>query len=180
MRVVILVVLSLLVPEVIACKSENLDSYVLLSRLLNIKNSCYLVTHDNGEEQYNYLKEQKEWANTYIKYKKLIDKNNDNLELIKYYLFIGFIAKEQQSAEVSEAFSSDLVPLYENHRENFLNVIKELPFLIPSSCYYLNNYFGFEDKNFNVKDQFLKDNERFILERLGTEKGNLCLKWLKQ
>lgn len=80
-----------------------------------------------------------EWAALYEKYAQ---RNRDGARFsqdsLRVYLFLGWIAQVKLDAATMEAFAGDLVPLYERNEESILHVLKELPFLIPSTCRYLS------------------------------------------
>ena len=88
---------------------------------------------------------------------------------------MGFVARENRDAAISEAFSSDFIAVYNANKGDVLDILVELKFLIPSSCYYLNNHFGFEDKNSDKKQPFLDKNKSFIIKKLGDDSSKTCL-----
>jgi hypothetical protein len=70
---------------------------------------------------------------------------------------------------------SDVEPIYESHEPQFLRTLQELPFLVPSSCYYLNRYFGFEDKNLEKKPAFLEKHVPVMQTFLRSDNLKECL-----
>ncbi len=161
-----LIKLSLFLLFLTACSSITAasnaqDAELMLNRLLHIDNKKYNIKNENGKFPYNSLLEYKDWERLYIKYFKLNIKNKIYTENeIKSLLFIGFIAKINSDAAISESLSSDLVPIFNNNKILILNVLSDLKFLIPSTCYYLNNYFGFEGKNIEKRTPFIKKNKK--------------------
>ncbi len=145
------------------------DAQFFVSTLLGVEDPQFLSKDSDGTEQVDELKIQQKWGELYNKYKKQAETGDETG--FKYYLFIGFMADLQHNAELSEAYSSDLIPIYEKDPMTFLVILRELPYLIESSGYYMNNYFGFEDKNAEKKPDFLKNNKQFILNILGAEDG---------
>ncbi|HRD64802.1 MAG TPA: hypothetical protein PKY50_01475 [Candidatus Competibacter sp.] len=85
------------------------------------------------------------------------------------------MAREKLDAATTEAFAGDLVPLYEKHEEPVLAVLRDLPFLVPSTCRYLSRYFGFEDRNREKKPAFLATHADRIERALAPEDGKHCL-----
>ena len=155
------------------------DSEIMINRLLHIDNEKYMTKTESGEYFYNSLLEYKEWENLYIKYSKYGDKNKIFTKPeIKKLLFIGYISKTNLDAAISESFSSDLVPIYNENTNMVVNVLSQLKFLIPSTCYYLSQYFGFEGKNIDKKQSFIDKNTPILLRELGEEEGKLCLSYL--
>ncbi len=165
-----------------ACASgpPSVDSDVMINRLLHIDNEKFMSKTDDGEAFYNSLMEYKEWELLYIKYSKYDsdDKNLTEVEL-KNLLFIGYISWINSDAATSQSFSSDLVPIFNQNKSTVLNVISELKFLIPSTCYFLGNYFGFEGKNLEKKASFLEQNSSLLTRALGEANGETCLKHIR-
>jgi len=156
--------------------ANDQDAEIIFNRLLHIDNEKYKIKNENDENFYNSLQEYKDWEKLYIKYSQLNMHNNKLTEAdIKYLLFIGFVAKTNSDASISEALSSDLVPIFNTNKTGILNVLSDLNFLIPSTCHYLNNYFGFEGKNGDLKMPFIEENKETILKVLGTNEGERCL-----
>ncbi len=149
------------------------DAQFFVNAMLDIKDPQFLSTDSEGVESIDELKVQEKWGDLYNKYKNSADAGDETG--YKYFLFIGFLAYSQHNAELMEAYSSDLMPIYEKDAGKFLETLNELPFLIQSSGYYLDNYFGFEDKNAEKKPEFLKNNKPLINDILGPENGILFL-----
>lgn len=53
--------------------------------------------------------------------------------------------------------------------------MQELPFLIPAVCNRLNAHFGFEDKNLDAKNPFIKENAPLFKRYLSTSQVERCL-----
>jgi len=172
----LLILLSLNACSAIAAASNEQDAKLILDRLLHIDNEKYNTKNASGQFFYNSLLEYKDWERTYIKYSRMNKTNKKFTEHeIKNLLFIGFVSKVNSDAAISESLSSDLMPIFNDNKTLILNVIAELNFLIPSTCYYLNNYFGFEGKNKENKIPFIKTNKEIIIEHLGKNEGERCL-----
>lgn len=175
MRIVLLSFLLLWNSQLLASELDT-DAQTILNRLLSIQNPKNTYTDEKGGVFYDFLKDQQQWTGVYTKYKKQIQNSDERMdENIKYWLFIGFVARVTKGAEIQEAFSGDLVPMYEQKPRLFLKILKELPFLIPPTCYYMNNYFGFEDKNICRRSRFVEENKVIIYNTLGQELGSRCL-----
>ena len=160
--------------SITACSSEQNDK-IIINMLLHIDDDKYNTKDEDGP-YYDSLAEYKDWENAYIKYSKY-EKSNKKLTKteIKYLLFIGFVAKTNLDAAMSDSLSSDLIPLYNSNKELLLSTLADLNFLVPSTCYYLNNYFGFEDRNAEKKAPFIKQNKESIMKSLGETEGNKCM-----
>lgn len=152
----------------------------MINRLLRINDERFMSKTDKGERFYNSLKAYQQWEQLYLKYSKhgSSDKNLTEFEL-KKLLLIGYISRQNSDAAMSEAFSSDLIAIFNQNRANFLAVIADLNFLIPSTCYFLGNYFGFEGKNQQEQQTFLTTNKSFIIEALGESDGDVCIEYFK-
>ena len=121
------------------------DAEIIIHRLLNIPDPNHSYLDQQGKQRYNALQAYKTYEALYLRYKKQLQQQSTPAA-IKYYLYIGAIAQQNRNGAITEALSSDLMPLYRRHPQHYLDVLRELPFLIPSTCYYLGNYFGFEDQ----------------------------------
>ncbi len=166
-----------------ACASTSIavDSEVMINRLLHIDSEKFMSKTDSGEPFYNSLKEYKEWELLYIKYSKYDSEDKDLTEdEIKKLLFIGYITKVNSDAAISQSFSSDLVPIFSQNKSIVLNVMSDLKFLMPSTCYFLGRYFGFEGKNLEKKQAFLDKNGPLLVKELGEADGKTCLEYIKE
>ncbi len=173
-----LFILFLTVSTSIIAGSNTQDAELMLNRLLHIDNEKYNIKNEKGQFFYNSLLEYKDWERLYIKYSKLNIKSKIYTENeIKKLLFIGFIAKINSDAAISESLSSDLLPIFNHNKILILNVLSDLKFLIPSTCYYLNNYFGFEGKNIEKRTPFIKNNKKNIMKYLGDTNGEECISY---
>jgi len=147
---------------------------------MNINNPEHSYVDEKGVSRHDSLEAYKAWENVYLKYdqsnepkdKKLFDRDS-----LKTLLLIGYIAKIKNDAAVSQALAGDLVPIYNANRELSLEILKELPFLVPSTCYFLSRFFGWEGKNREQKKPFLTANRELIANRLGSDQGRQCLKF---
>ena len=151
------------------------DSQFMLDRLLSIEMAQFREPSFGGREgetSYNQLEEQKAWSGLYNQYKAKIEKGEPDIaKNLKYWLFIGFVAQTKNDGEISEAFTTDLMPVFEKNPEQVLTILKELPFLAPSAGYYLNNYFGFEDQRAEEKKGFVTKYTDLVNTTMGAEEG---------
>ncbi len=161
-------------------QEKQQDATLMLNRLLHIKNEKYRQKTDDGKSFYNSLLAFKEWENLYIKYSKFEseDKKLTKSEM-KNLLFMGYIVRLNRNAAISESFSSDLLVIYNANKDSMLSTLSEVNFLIPSSCHYLNNYFGFEGENGDKKEPFVKDNKAMFIKYLGEKQSKTCLDLFK-
>ena len=159
---------------------ESQDSAEIVNSLLDLPNSRFYATQKDGSQQYNELKEYKSWGALYDKYAQLSVKPEDfNEEKLKVYLLIGMVAKLRTQAATMEAFNTDLMHIYEKHEQSVLTILNDLPYLIPSTCHYLNRYFGFEDKNLEKKPAFMEKHAPTIKATLHDKKAQSCLEFFK-
>ncbi len=163
-----------------ACVGIQSDSEVMVNRLLHIDDKKFISKTEGGETFYDSLSEFKEWEVLYIKYSKYGAEEqywtNDEL---KKLLFIAFIARTNSDAAISESFSSDLIPVYNQNSDQVLAILSELKFLVPATCYYFNEYFGFEGKNAEEKGEWLKRNKSRFVSNLGNADGKACFAFFK-
>jgi len=170
----------LLFGSACASTSSAVDSEVMINRLLHIDSEKFMSKTDSGEPLYNSLMAYKEWELLYIKYSKY--DSEDKLlteDEIKNLLFIGYIARVNSDAAISQSFASDLVPIFSQNKFIILNVMSDLKFLMPSTCYFLGRYFGFEGKHLEKKQEFLVKNSPLLVEVLGKVDGKKCLEYIK-
>ncbi len=178
-------ILLILLILVSACSSisasekhlnEENEYSIILSSLLNINEDKFTYIDENGKKQPDALKKFKELERIYIKNIKpdIANKKLSNKRL-KIILFYTFYAYEKKSGAFQENLASDLMPIYIENKDNFLHVLKELPFLTLSTCNRLNAYFGFEGKNTDKKTLFLKQNEVFFKNSLNTYQYKICV-----
>ncbi len=145
-----------------------------LDALLNIKSEKYYESI-NGKKVYHELKEYKDRGKIYVETRSKVTKKEASKDDIKFFGFIGFVAHTINDAGVSEAMLSDFIQVYYANRDNLLNVLEELPFLIPSSCYYIGKHFGFEGKFTNDKKPFMNENKVHFLKALSKDNAEKCL-----
>jgi len=154
---------------------EAEDFHLLLSSLLAINAEQFSYTDDQGKTRSDPLKQFKALENIYIKNIKPDLKNNKFSEKqLKIVLFFSFYAINRNSAAFREYLAADLMPIYLENTDSFLEILSELPFLIESNCDRLNAYFGFEGKHLGEKDQFIKNNEPKFQQHLGEVQMELC------
>jgi hypothetical protein len=145
-----------------------------LNQLLNIKSEKY--NKIIGEDTiYDELAEYKDRQKLYLEAKKNATNKLASLNDIKLFSFIGFVAQTTNDAATSEAMLSDFIQVYYTNRDKLLTVLNEIPFLIPSSCYYIGKHFGFEDKFTNNKEPFISDNKVYFSKILNKDNYTKCL-----
>ena len=157
------------------------DAALMLNRLLHIDSHQYYVKDSDGKHRYDSLSEFKDWEKIYLKYSQSDNRHGTIPEVrLKYLLFVGFIAYSNNDAAISEALSGDLLTVYNANRTRMLKILADLNFLVPSTCYYLNNYFGFEGKNADKKSGFMTKNRPIIKKVLEPKTAKLCLRYFEQ
>lgn len=55
-----------------------------------------------------------------------------------------------------------------------LRVLRELPFLVPSTCHYLGRYFGHEGRTVDGKARFWEENQPVLDRALGPDEAARC------
>lgn len=175
------IVLILLIV-ISACSSINAsEKYqneysTLLSSLLNINEGKYTFIDAKGKEQPDALKIFKELERIYIKsIKPDLTNNKFSTKRLKIVMFYAFYAHEKKSGAFQEYLASDLMPIYIENKDEFLQILKQLPFLTLSNCNRLNAYFGFEGKNIGNKSIFLKQNRAYFKNNLNTKQYEICI-----
>jgi len=138
---------------------ESGDAEFILDYALAIRTAEYYYTDKDGTRHYDSLREYQHWQLLYDKYKTAIGQSQNRTERdFRYWLFLGHISWSVSDAAGMEAFSRDLMPVYNRDSTVFLETLRELPFLVSSVCYYLNNHFGFEGDNQDGKLRFVESN----------------------
>ncbi|WP_444930770.1 hypothetical protein ACJJIF_03015 [Microbulbifer sp. SSSA002] len=156
------------------------DVELMINRLLQIDSDKYYSETDSGEKYYDSLAEYKEWESLYIKLSKYNLKDKQlNQDEAKKLLFMGFIARANSDAAISEAFSSDLTVIFNANKNILIEVMSELSFVVPSTCYYLSEYFGFEGKNKKSKRQWIGENRALLENGLGSREYSECMVFFK-
>lgn len=142
------------------------ESYLLLDNLLSLSE-----TRGNHKMQ---LEQYKEWSKLY---RKLVDQKRMTKTELKLFLLMGFIADERAKIEPQEQIAKDIMPVFTAQPTAVLDILKELPFLIGSTCSSLNSYFELSGK-VDEKQQFSKRYEGEITATLGKDAPQ-CLAKLK-
>lgn len=179
-KLLLLLLLYFININPIIAHSNEQDAKIILDMLLNIKNEKYNKITNKGKAIYDYLLEYKTWNRVYVKYAKPFEKNKRLTEQeMKYLLFIGFVARTNLDASTSESLATEMISIYNANKTLLLKSLANRNFLIPSTCYYMNRYFGFEDKNEEKKIPFIKQNKELIIMSLGKAKGDQCMSYFK-
>ncbi len=145
------------------------DSTEIINMLINIPSEKYVI---NGT--YNALLAYKGWGELYNKH-MVAARDQGNLNDVKIYLLLGFVAQLKAQVATSEAFSSDFYDIFVRHPDVVLEALKQNPYLVLSGCYYIGNYFGFESKNAEKKAVFIETYEEKIQNHLRVGGGDRCM-----
>ena len=158
-------------------QNENDAPGVLITNLLDLATGRYTYLDSQGKKQVDSLKRFKDLETIYINNTRP-DLENGKLSKnrLKIIMFFSFYAEEKNSAAFLEYLASDLVPIYNNNRREFLEILKELPFLIEPNCDRLNAYFGFEGKNADKKPLFITGNRELFESHLNKDEYSLCMR----
>ena len=160
-----------------SCAAKNEIS--LVDYFLNIKGETF-YENKNGQPVYNELKAYKAIEKKYIDLVEAARIPQATEKSLKYLLFFGYAAYQRNDAASMEALSSDLMTVYLNNKKNFLTALRDAPTLIPSSCYYLGNYFGFEDKHKGEYEGFYNEQKNSFLEHLNENQTAACFTVMKE
>ncbi|MCB4757269.1 MAG: hypothetical protein LHV69_09645 [Elusimicrobia bacterium] len=157
-------------------KGKGDEATEILNNLLKVKGDHYYAD-STGTKRYDSLGAWNAWEDIYITYSKACGDKKKEIsdDDLKIYLLLAFIAKENQHGATSEYFSEDLTPVFLLREKQILGVLKELPYLVPPTCHYLNRYFESGDPKSVRKSDFLKDHQNSILMILGDSLGQKCL-----
>lgn len=156
-------------------KNEKDDYYAIYSNLLGINENRYTYIDTEGVSHSDQLKLFKELEEIYGRYIEPQGEAQYSQEQAKVIMFFAFYAKNRDSGAFSEYLASDFKPLYSQNRSMFLELMSELPFLIPSVCNRLNAFFGFEGNNTSGKENFIRENKDHFYSILSTEQAKICL-----
>ena len=158
---------------------EQQDFYVLLSNLLKLNSMDYTYTDSDGKKHPDRLKAFKDLERIYIKNIEA-DMPNEmfSSKRLKIVMYFSYYSKISNSAALLEYLAADLKPIYSANKETFLEILRELPFLLPSNCERLGAYFGHEGKNEEKEKQFVKNNKSIFSKYLGVEQASQCIKYI--
>jgi len=152
------------------------DAALIVDTLLDLKSAARQTSDTGRPAADNPLRAYQEWSALYEKYAQR-DSGGARFseDRLRVYLLLGWVALEKLDAGTMEAFASDLLTLYEQHPDPVLRALRDAPFLVPSTCRYLNRHFGFEDKNRDKKPAFLAAHTDRIKSALPAEDAERCL-----
>lgn len=142
--------------------SEN-EAYVLLDHLLGLS----AVSSNKAVELQRY----KQWANLHA---RLMRESKFNKDQMKIYLFALFIAEQRVKVDSLEEMAKEIVPIFTKQPEVMLAVLKEVPFLLPSTCNRIGTHFELFSSE-RDKQKFLTSYEKMINDKLGKEHAVACL-----
>lgn len=157
-----------------ALKEEN-EFHILLSSLLKINQDRHYYIDNQGNRQPDRLKAFKELESIYI---NIIEPDSGekvlNQKQLKLLMFFSFYAVENNSAAFQEYLAADLMPVYVENKIKFLEILKELPFLIQANCNRLNAYFGHEGLHQDTRQSFIKENRAVFSRYLDISQYKEC------
>ena len=164
-------------------ESRNLeanDYYVLMSNLLRVNEDRFSYVDAKGIKQIDELKKFKQLEQLYIKYiEPDLDNKKFSQKQLKTVMFLSYYAQQHQVSALLEYLAADLMPVYMGNSKKFLQILNELPFLVPANCNRLNAYFGFEGKNAVLKSGFIKTSQKLWGHTLDSHVESVCLRQLK-
>ena len=150
-----------------------------LDFLLGIKDQRY-VYESGGKTHYDELKALKYRDSIYMNTFQQASKKEADPESLRYYLFIGYVARTKHAASTMESMSTGLMKIFKLHSVEISTTLNELPFLIDSACYYLGNYFGFEDKHRGDLESFEKKYIPVFSEHLNQQNSRNCISLIRK
>jgi hypothetical protein len=153
------------------------DAALIVDTLLDLKSVAGHPSDAGSRAADNPLRAYQAWSALYEKYAQR-DLEGDHFSegRLRIYLLLGWVALEKLDAGTMEAFASDVLPLYEKRPDQVLRALRDAPFLVPSTCRYLNRHFGFEDKKRDIKQYFISANSDKIKNALAAEDAERCLR----
>lgn len=160
--------------------SEKDDYSIIFSNLLGINENRFTYIDSEGKQHPDHLRLFKELEEIYIRYIEPQQDGTYSRERIKVIMLFAFYAENRSSGAFSEYLASDLQPIYTKNRLTFLELMRELPFLIPSVCHRLNAFFGFEGKHTSGKDSFIRENTIQFATHLSAKQAETCLAQFSQ
>ncbi len=178
----ILLILLILISACSSINASNTDKNkeneysTILSNLLNLNEDKYTYIDAKGKKQPDSLKKFKELEDIYINNIKAdLSDNKHSTKRLKIIMFYAFYAHEKKSGAFNEYLASDLMPIYIENKDVFLNILNQLPFLTLSNCNRLNAYFGFEGKHIENKPIFLEQNKVYFKKALNANQYKICV-----
>jgi len=155
---------------------EEKDFYILLSNLLGVNKSQYTYVDAQGNKRPNLLEQFKELEKIYIKnIEPDLAADKFSPKRLKIVMFFSFYSHEKKSAAFQEYLAADLMPIYIRNQITFMEILKELPFLVQSNCDRLSSFFGFEGKNNDKKPSFIEKNKKIFNKYLTNDQVKLCI-----
>ena len=76
--------------------------------------------------------------------------------------------------------STDLMKVFKLHSVEIPKILNELPFLLDSACYYLGNYFGFEDKHRAQLEFFEKEYTPVFTKHMNEQNSQKCISIIRK
>lgn len=154
---------------------EVADYYAIFSSLLGINEDRFTYTDSEGRQQPDALKLFKQLEEIYMRNIEPQEEGAYSREQAKVIMFFAFYAKNRNSGALSEYLASDLHPIVAKNSVMFLELMGELPFLIPSVCDRLNAFFGFEGKHTAGKTDFVRNYSAQAEKYLAKDQAEICL-----
>jgi hypothetical protein len=93
------------------------------------------------------------WGELYARYRDAAAAGD--AQALRVWLLIGQVALARADAGSVEAFSADLMPVYAAGPDAVLAALSENGWLVPSTCFYLGNWFGHEGRHAGDRPAFL-------------------------
>lgn len=145
---------------------SNEEAYVLLDQLLSLDSQ--------PGDHLHQLERFKRWESLFVRYYR---KSNLDLEEMKIYLFMAFVAEKSVAVHTIEEISRNILPKFRTQPDVYLDVLKALPFLTESSCRAISRSFG---RKAEQKAEFVEQYGATIAEALGDRYGAECLEDIQE
>ena len=174
-------VLALLAGLACACSPSSpartpSDDELLVSRLLALENPAF-----EREGEYDAFAEYQAWEALYVRsFERARDPKGADEAAVKRFLLVGAIARDRLDAGTTEAFTPDLMQVYETRPDAVLEALRDVPFLVSPTCHSLGAFFGFEDRHVGGKPAFLEAERERIRSGLPADLAEECLEAIEE
>lgn len=146
---------------------------------LSAADASLLIEHTLGIQSRadtDPLASMQDWNALYVKYRDRAYIGEDYA--IRVLLLFAFTAVTKVDAAISEALSSDLMPLFTKHPALVMQALADNPWLVPSTCYFLGKSFDFEGRGGKGRASFLSQQRATFLAALPPDCAERCLRQL--
>lgn len=158
-----LVAALLATPGLAAAEVDAADAQEIVETLLGLDPARHATP----------LEAMQGWGALYLKYRDAA--MDGDAEALRVWLLIGHAALAKAGAATVEAFSADLMPLYAAQPQAMLAALAENGWLVPSTCFYLGNWFGHDGRHGEDRPAFLATDAPRIAAALHPSAARMCI-----